>query len=360
MWTMQELLDAVCEQGASDLVLSVGTPPQLRILGELQPLNDYRLKPEDVETLCYSILSESQKALLERRKSLDFSMGFTGLSRFRFNIYHQRGSLALAARIIPFDIPGFQELGVLEDIFTWFSMRMQGLVLVSGAAGSGKSTSLAAMINYINEHRAAHIICLEDPIEYLHHHRKSTVDQREIFKDAPSFAAALRDVFRQSPDVIMVGEMRDMETMQFAMTLAETGHLVLATLHTQDTVQAISRIVDSFPASHQQQVYTQLSMVLTGVVSQCLLMSTDRARRVLAYEVMIATTAVRNLIREHQLHQLYSAIQTGSSVGMSTMNDTLCRLVASGVVAQQAAMDRSPRPKELERMLESARSKSHD
>lgn len=176
MWTMQELLRAVSEQGASDLVLSVGTPPQLRILGELQPLDDCRLKPEDLEALCDSILGKSQKSLLETRKSIDFSMGFPGLSRFRFNIYHQRGSLALAARIIPFDIPGFQELGLPEDVFTWFSMRRQGMVLVSGAAGSGKSTSLAAMVDYMNAHRAAHIICLEDPIEYLHHHGKSTID----------------------------------------------------------------------------------------------------------------------------------------------------------------------------------------
>ena len=352
MWTVESLLGEVCEHNASDLVLSVGTPPQVRVLGELHPLGDYKLKPEDLEALCYSVLNDAQKAVLENRRSLDFSMGFPGLSRFRFNIFHQRGSLALAARLIPFEIPSFQELGLPEEVFTWFAMRTQGLVLITGAAGSGKSTSLAAIVDHINTHRHAHVICLEDPIEYLHHHRMSTVDQREIYKDTPSFSVALRDVFRQSPDVIMVGEMRDMETMQFALSLAETGHLVLATLHTQDTVQAVSRIVDSFPSSHQQQIYTQISMVLTGVVSQCLIKTLDHQRRVLAYEVMIATTAIRNLIREHQLHQIYSAIQTGSTSGMATMNHSLCRLVCDGEIAQEVAMNRSPRPKELERMLE--------
>ena len=352
MWTIEQLLGEVYAKGASDLVLSVGTPPQLRVLGDLQPVGDYRLKPADLDVLCYAVLTETQKAALQENHSLDFSKGFPGLSRFRFNVYYQRGSLAMAARLIPFSIPSFKELGLPVDVFNRFSLRPQGLILVTGAAGSGKSTSLAAMIDYINEHRHAHVICLEDPIEYLHHHRQSTVEQREIFEDAPSFAAALRDVFRQSPDVIMVGEMRDMETMQLALTLAETGHLVLGTLHTQDTVQAISRIVDSFPASHQQQVYTQISMVLTGIVSQCLIMASDRKRRVLAYEVMVATTAIRNLIRERQLQQLYSVLQTGRDVGMSTMNDTLCGLVRSGVVARKTAVDRSSRPTELERMLD--------
>ncbi len=354
IWTIEQLLDQVCAKGASDLIITVGTPPQLRILGDLQPLGNVDLLPADSEAICMSVLTESQKVLMAERSSLDFSKGFSGLSRFRFNVYRQRGSYALAARYIPFVVPSFEELGLPVDVFRRFSMRPHGLVLVTGAAGSGKSTSLASMIDYINEHRHAHVICLEDPIEYLHHHRKSTVEQREIYEDAPSFAAALRDVFRQSPDVIMVGEMRDMETMQLALTLAETGHLVMGTLHTQDTVQAISRIVDSFPAAHQQQIYTQLSMVLTGVVSQVLLMTADHRRRVLAYEVMLANTAIRNLIRERQVQQMYSVIQTSRDEGMSTMNESLCRLVRSGTIERKTAMERSTRPVELERMLETA------
>ncbi len=353
--TLEYLLGEVCAKGASDLVLTVGTPPQLRVLGDLQPVGDYRLLPADVKSLCHSILNESQKQDLETSRSLDFSKGFPGLSRFRFNLFYQRGSMAMAARVIPFTIPAFEDLGLPAEVFRRFSLRPHGLVLVTGAAGSGKSTSLASMIDYINEHRHAHVICLEDPIEYLHHHRNSTVEQREIYEDAPSFAAALRDVFRQSPDVIMVGEMRDMETMQLALTLAETGHLVLGTLHTQDTVQAISRIVDSFPATHQQQIYTQLSMVLTGIVSQVLLLTSDRRRRVLAYEVMIANTAIRNLIRERQLQQIYSVIQTTRDEGMTTMNECMCRLVRAGTIERHTALERSPRQAELERMLETAR-----
>lgn len=350
-WTIGQLLKEVCERQASDLILSVGTPPQLRILGDLQPVGDVALTPSDLESLCFSILTEEQRADLRVKCSLDFSRGFPGLSRFRFNIYYQRGSLALAARFIPYTIPSFEALGLPVEVLRQFSMRSNGLVLVTGAAGSGKSTSLAAMVDYINEHRQAHVICLEDPIEYLHHHRRSTVEQREIYEDTPSFSMALRDVFRQSPDVIMVGEMRDMETMQLALTLAETGHLVLGTLHTQDVVQAISRIVDSFPATHQQQIYTQLSMVLAGIVSQCLLMTSDRKRRVLAYEVLVANTAIRNLIRERQLQQIYSALQTGREDGMTTMNESLYRLVRSGDIDQKKARDRSARSAELERML---------
>lgn len=353
--TLEQLLEEVCKRKASDLVLTVGTPPQLRILGDLHPVGDYSLKAADMVTLCDSILSDEQKLVLEAKCSLDFSKGFPGLSRFRFNVYYQRGSLAMAARFIPFTIPSFDDLGLPADILGRLAMRQQGLVLVSGAAGSGKSTSLAAIINYINAHRQAHVICLEDPIEYLHQHGRSTVEQREIFEDSPSFAAALHDVFRQSPDVIMVGEMRDTETMQLALTLAETGHLVLGTLHTQDTVQAISRIVDSFPAEHQQQINTQLSMVLTAVISQVLLMSADHTRSVLACEILIAGTAIRNLIRERQLQQIYSAIQTGRDEGMVTLNESLCKLVMNGDIDARTALDRSTRPVELERMLSAAR-----
>lgn len=350
MRNMQTLLAEMSAAGASDLILTVGAPPQLRILGALKPTGSERLTGSDIEQLALPLLNETQQALLQRNRSVDFSKGFEGLSRFRFNLYYQRDSLALAARLIPFRIPGFQELG-LPAIVRDFALFPHGLILVTGPAGSGKSTTLAAMIDHINTQRQAHIICLEDPIEYLHEHRNSIVDQREIYVDAPSFAEALHSVFRQSPDVIMIGEMRDIETMQLALTLAETGHLILATLHTQDTSHAIHRIVDVFPPAHQQQVYTQLSMVLAGVISQSLLMTLDQTRRVLACEVMNVTDAIRNLIREHQLQQVYSVIQTGKSHGMMTMNDSLKQLAVQGLIDQALALERSPRPRELARML---------
>ncbi len=349
--TIEQLLDVACRKNASDLVITVGTPAQIRLLGNLQSVDSAVMRPEDTERLCMSVLSDSQKRLLEKKSSIDFSKGFAGLSRFRFNIYRQRGSYAMAARYIPYAVPSFDELGLPPEVTRHLAMRPRGMVLVTGAAGSGKSTTLAAMIDHINHRRHAHVICLEDPIEYLHHHEKCTIEQREIFEDAPSFAAALRDVFRQSPDVIMVGEMRDMETMHLALTLAETGHLVLGTLHTQDTVQAISRMVNAFPPGHQQEIYTQISMVLNGIISQMLMMTADGSRRVLCYETMVVTPAIRNLIREHQLQQIYSVIQTGSAEGMNSMNASLARHVLSGNLDRHAALEVSPRRPELERML---------
>lgn len=350
MWTIEQLLEQVSSTGASDLILTVGAAPQLRILGRLQSVGSQPLSMQDTERLALSVLNEDQTRLLREQRSIDLSRGFPSLSRFRFNIFYQRDSLAMAARLIPFRIPGFEELG-LPAMAREFALRPQGLVLVTGPAGSGKSTTLAAMIDHINENKHVHIICIEDPIEYLHTHRNSVVDQREIHADAHSFSDALRSVFRQCPDVIMIGEMRDLETMQLALTLAETGHLILATLHTQDTVHAINRIVDVFPPSHQQQVYTQLSMVLTGILSQALLVATDNSRRVLACEVMNVTGAIRNLIRERQLQQVYSVIQTGRAEGMMTMNESLKQLVMRGWIDPQAAVERSPRPRELARML---------
>ncbi len=351
IWTIEQLLESACAKGASDLVLTTGAPPQLRIVGDLHPLGEEKLTPKDVESICFPVLNETQRSQLQENRSLDFSKGFSGLGRFRFNVFHQRGSPALVARVIPFDIPSFKELGLPVNVMERFSMLRRGFVLVTGAAGSGKSTSLAAMINHINNRRRAHVICLEDPIEYLHQHRSSTIEQREIRDDSPTFSMALRDVFRQSPDVIMVGEMRDTETMLLALTLAETGHLVLATLHTQDAVQSVSRIADSFPPAHQQQIYTQLALVLTGVIAQTLVMASDRAGRVLACEVFISNTAARNLIRERQVQQLYSVIQTGRGEGMLTLNDSLTRLVRDSVIDYQTAMDSSTRPQELQRML---------
>ena len=350
MWTIEELLGKVSSSGGSDLILTSGAPPKLKILGVMHSVGDQPLSEEETRTLGLSVLNEAQRAILEDKRSVDLSKGFPGLNRFRFNVFYQRGTLALVARLIPYRIPSFAELG-LPPIVQQFALCPHGLVLVTGPAGSGKSTTLAAMIEYINRNRSLHVVCLEDPIEYLHAHGKSLIEQREIYDDAPSFAVALQAVFRQSPDVIMVGEMRDLETMQLALTLAETGHLIFGTLHTQDTTHAINRIVDIFPPAHQQQVYTQLSMVLSGIISQALLLTADQSRRVLACEVLHVNNAIGNLIRERQLQQIYSVIQTGKSEGMMTMNESLRRLVAEGKIDQDVALERSPRPRELARML---------
>lgn len=350
MWTIEQLLDQVATSGGSDLILTAGAPPQIKVLGILRPVGDKPLTGPECEALCMSVLNDTQKNILLKKRSVDLSRGFTAQNRFRFNVFFQRGTLALAARLIPYRIPPFSELG-LPPIVQDFAMYPHGLILVTGPAGSGKSTSLAAMLDHINSSRTAHIICIEDPIEYLHTHRLSIIEQREIYEDALGFSDALQTVFRQSPDVIMVGEMRDMETMQLALTLAETGHLILATLHTQDTIHAINRIVDVFPPEHQQQIYTQLSMVLSGIISQSLLLSLDHSRRVLACEVLVVNNAVRNLIRERQLQQVYSVIQTGKSEGMVTMNESLKQLVSEGKIDADMAMERSPRPRELARML---------
>jgi len=266
-------------------------------------------------------------------------------------MYYQRGALAVAIRRIPNEIPSFEELG-LPDVVIDFANEPHGLVLITGPAGSGKSTTLAAMIDHINTSRFVHVICIEDPIEYVHAHRQSIVDQREIGTDTPSFSEALRSVFRQSPDVIMIGEMRDLETMQLALTLAETGHLILATLHTQDATHSINRLVDSFSSDQQKQIYVQLSMVLRGVISQRLVMTRDMSRRVLAYEVMRVTNAISNLIREMTVEQIYSVIQTGAGSGMCTMNDSLERLYRNGLIERNEALRLSPRVGELERQLE--------
>lgn len=351
MWTIQEILAQMSEAGASDLILTTEAPPQLRVLGSLRPLGERLLTPEDTERLVISLMNEDQARLFRQQRTLDFSHGFPGLGRFRFNAYYQRDAMGLVARLIPSKIPSFTELG-LPEVIKDFALRPHGLVLITGPAGSGKSTTMAAMIDYMNTHRHWHVVCIEDPIEYVHANRNSVVDQREIGEDARSFSEALRSVFRQSPDVIMIGEMRDLETMQLALTLAETGHLILATLHTQDTVHSIHRIVDTFPPAHQQQIYTQLSMVLSGVICQSLIVSADKKRRVLAYEVMNVNAAIRNQIREMQVQQIYAVLQTSRAEHMITMNDSLRSLCAAGALDPAVAMTRSPRPKELARMLE--------
>jgi twitching motility protein PilT len=339
--------------GASDLLLTAGAAPQIRLRGFLQALDQGPLTGEEIKNLIDELISERQRMTLDRCKSIDFSKNFEGIAKFRFNIYFQRGSLALAGRMIPDQIPSRLELGV-PLIVEEFADHASGLVLITGPAGSGKSTTLAMMLDHINSNKRLHIITVEDPIEYEHHHIQSLVDQREIGSDADSFEDALRSIFRQSPDVIMVGELRDLETIRLALTLAETGHLILATLHTQDTTHAISRIVDVFPAEQQQQVYFQLSQVLIGVVAQQLIKTTDESRLVLACEVMRVTAAIRSLIREMKTEQIYSTIQTGRAEGMITMNDSLRELLALELIHKQDALSKTVRPKELLRIMEEA------
>jgi len=339
------------ERNASDLLLTCGTPPQFRINGLLEPVGTTVLKPEDTVAYARAVLTEAQMAHLEEARSCDTSSFVEGIARFRINVYYQRGAVALALRIIPFEIPAFETLGV-PAIAKDFATRPHGLVLLTGPAGSGKSTTLAAMIDHVNSTNNVHVVTIEDPIEYVHSHRRSVIDQREVRSDAHSFAEALRSVFRQSPDVILVGEMRDLETIQLAITLAETGHLILGTLHTQDTTHAVSRIIDVFPTNQQQQVFTQLSMALQGVIAQILLPKSDGSGRVLACEVLNVDSATRNLIREKELQQIYSVIQTGRSKGMITMNDSLAELYFGGTIEKEDALNKSPRPTELMKIFE--------
>jgi len=349
--TMHELLHQMFEKGASDLILTAGTKPQLRTNGILEPIESYpSLTPQITKDLAYSILTKKQIDTFEETKDLDISYGIVNLSRFRINIFLQRGSIAVSVRLIPFEIPKLEALG-LPKIVKQFALKPNGLILVSGPVGSGKSTTLASMIDYINQTKKMHIITLEDPIEYVHRHKMSIVDQREISKDVPSFEQAMKSVFRQSPDAIMVGEMRDLETIRLALTLAETGHLILATLHTQDATHCITRIVDGFPADQQQQIRIQLSLVLIGAIVQQLIPAKDGSRLILAHEIMNVNNAIRNLIRENQPQQIYSVIQTGRSKGMVTMNDSLKALYKNGEISSEDARNRSSRPRELLRIL---------
>ncbi len=336
---------------ASDLLLTRGAPPQLRVNGLLQPLPYPSLTSENIEQFVDELLSEKQKAVLDTYKSVDFSREFEESAKFRFNVYYQRGALAVAGRIIPDEIPSFTELG-LPQLLKEFADKPSGLFLVTGPAGSGKSTTLAAMMDYINNRKHLHLITLEDPIEYEHHHIKSLVDQREVGSDVDSFAVALKAVTRQSPDVIMVGELRDLESIALALTIAETGHLVLATLHTRDATHAISRMVDVFPAGQQEQIYVQLSQVLIGVAAQQLLITRDESRLLLACEIMRVNSGIQNLIREKKIEQIYSMIQAGQGEGMVTMNESLRELVSLGLIDPNTALAKTTRPKELIQLLE--------
>jgi twitching motility protein PilT len=346
-----ELLMEVVSRRASDLHLSAGAHPTVRVRGRLSPLEDYpQLSGTDTREIVYSILSGEQRQRLETDWQIDFAYSIPGHARFRVNAYYQRGAIGAAFRLIPFGLTSIDELGLPAAVHE-FTRRPRGFVLVTGPTGSGKSTSLAAMIDEINMTRDEHIMTIEDPIEFLHPHKRCLVNQRELGSDAQSFAEALKAALRQDPDVILVGEMRDLETISTALTAAETGHLVFATLHTQDSAQTIDRIIDVFPPHQQGQVRVQLSVALQGVVTQQLLPTADGAGRVAACEVLVPTPAVRNLIREGKTHQIYSTLQTGTAHGMQTMDASLATLVRAGTISQKMAESRSSTPDELRRLL---------
>ncbi len=349
---LHKLLQVMVEKGASDLHITVGAPPMLRIDGRLVPVNHPPLNATETKQLCYSIMTEAQKQKFEENNELDLSFGIKGLSRFRANIFIQRGAVAGAFRAIPFTIRSFEELGLPRVVKTLCN-KPRGLVLVTGPTGSGKSTTLAAMIDTINNEKNLHIITIEDPIEYLHPHKKCIVNQREVGADTKSFLNALRYVLRQDPDVILIGEMRDLETIETALTAAETGHLVFATLHTNTAVQTINRIIDVFPPHQQPQVRAQLSFVLEGIICQALLPKATGHGRVLACEVLIPTPAIRNLIREEKVHQIYSHLQMGQDKHMmQTFNQSLFNLYQRRLITLEDALAKSPEPDELKMMIE--------
>jgi twitching motility protein PilT len=351
MIELQKLLEMVIEKKASDLHVTTGSPPVFRIDGKIVSFDTTVLTAPDTKRICYSVLTDAQRHMFEEESELDFSFGIKGLSRFRGNIYLQRGAVAGAFRAISFDILNFSELGI-PPIVNELIKKPKGLVLVTGPTGTGKSTTLAAMIDKINNERSDHIITIEDPIEYLHRHKKCIVDQREVNSDTKSFSAALRHILRQDPDIILIGEMRDLETIQAALTTAETGHLTFATLHTNSCVETINRIIDVFPPHQQQQIRTQLSFVLEGVLAQQLLPKAAGKGRVLAMEVMLPNPAIRNLIREDKLQQVYSAMQVGQTkFGMQTMNQALLSLLERRLITLEDCMERSHNQDELRQML---------
>jgi len=349
---LHQLLKAMTEKGASDMHVTTGAPPLLRIDGAVVPLKLPPLGPVETKQLCYSILTEEQRIQFEKANELDLSFGVKSLSRFRANIFMQRGAVAGAFRTIPFKILSFEELG-LPKVIGELANKPSGLILVTGPTGSGKSTTLASMVDKINSEQRLHIITIEDPIEYLHPHKLSVVNQREVGTDTEGFKVALKYVLRQDPDVVLVGEMRDLETIEAALTISETGHLVFATLHTNSAISTINRIIDVFPPHQQQQVRSKLSFVLQAVVSQQLIPRLGAPGRVMAMEIMIPNAAIRNLIREDKVHQLYSQMQMGQDKhGMQTLNQALFSLYQRRIIALDEAMGRSLEPDELRMMIE--------
>lgn len=350
MLTINDLLRLTIERKGSDLHLAVGMPPCIRINGELVPVEAPPMKAEDVECMILSVLQDYQKEKLENDLELDFSYAIPGCARFRGNVMFQRGTLAAVFRAVPFVIPEFGKLGLPQDVKRLCDLP-RGLILVTGPTGSGKSTTLAAMIDLINSTRACNIVTIEDPIEFLHRHKKSSVRQREVGTDTHSFAAALRHVLRHDPDIIMIGEMRDQESMSIALTAAETGHLVLSTLHTQTAPLTITRIIDSFSEDKRVQIRQQLANSLRAVISQQLIPTVDGKGRVLAVEYMVDTPAVRSLIREGKEHQLYSVIQTGQKDGMQTMDQALVKLFLNGKISRESVLEYCVDRAEAEHMM---------
>jgi twitching motility protein PilT len=349
-----EVLLSVMERRASDLHLTAGSPPMIRHHGKLHGLDYPSLTPQTTREVIYSILTNDQRQRLETDWQIDFAYSIPGRARFRVNAYFQRAALSAAFRLIPHEIPTLSQLD-LPPVIEEFTKKPRGFVLVTGPTGSGKSTTLAAMLNLINEVRHEHILTIEDPIEFLHKHKRCIVNQRELGADTASFGLGLKAALRQDPDVILVGEMRDLETIATALTAAETGHLVFATLHTQDTAQTVDRIVDVFPPEQQQQVRVQLSVALQGIVTQQLVPKADGRGRVCACEILVPTPAVRNLIREGKTHQIYSALQTGGQFGMQTMDAALAQLVREHKITRELAESRSSAPEELRRLMGTVR-----
>ncbi len=349
--TLNQMLKTMVEQGGSDLHITTNSPPQVRVDGVLKPLNLPPLTPSETKQIAYSILTDNQKHRLEEDLELDFSFGIKGLARFRANVFHQRGAIAAAFRQIPYEIRSFRELG-LPAVVEKICEKPRGLVLVTGPTGSGKSTTLAAMLDKVNRERAEHIVTIEDPVEYLHSHKKCIVNQRELHADTHSFANALRSSLRQDPDVVLIGEVRDFETVESALRIAETGHLTFATLHTNSAAQTINRIVDIFPAHQQGQIRVQLSFVLEGILCQSLLPRATGKGRALAMEILVPNAAIRNLIREDKVHQIYGMMQTGQAkYGMQTFNQALAALYFKRMISLQTALNRSSYPEELQEII---------
>jgi len=345
--SLPSLLKTMVEQSASDLHITVGVPPQFRISGKMVKVKTDSMGPQDTKELCYQVLTDSQKAEFERNLELDFSFGIKDVSRFRGNLFLQRGSVAAVFRRIPINIPDWDSIGIpkiMRDVIK----RPSGLVLVTGPTGSGKSTTLASILDTINREEYGHLMTIEDPIEFVHPHKNCVVNQREVGVDTKSFHNALRQILRQDPDFILVGELRDLETIEMALTMAETGHLVFGTLHTNGAIQTINRVINVFPPHQQAQVRQLLSFTLQAVLSQALLPKADGKGRAMACEVLIPTMAIRNLIREEKIHQIYSAMQTGQGeTGMQTMNQHLLSLIRAGVITRETGLEFSNFPEEL-------------
>jgi twitching motility protein PilT len=351
MISMSELFQLMHERGASDLHMTVGSPPVLRIDGQLVPTPFEKLTPELSQQMIFSLLTEAQRQRFEATNELDLAFGLKGIGRLRMNIYRQRGVLGAAVRAIPASFKTFEEIGLPNVIYDIMKVP-KGLVLVTGPTGSGKSTTIASMIDYINENRTCHIVTVEDPIEYVHSHKKCIINQREVGQDTETFTSALRHVLRQDPNVILIGELRDLDTISAALTIAETGHLVFATLHTTDCAQTINRIIDVFPQHQLDQVRVQLSFVLQAVICQQLIAHASGSGRVLSAEVLMVTSAIRNLIREQKIEQIQLAIQTGGKVGMQTMNQSLAEIYRSQRATFQEVMQHSLDPEDLRRLLQ--------